>query len=119
MKERLVNLKSNESSLARLDGIRLSARELAEARVQMMRAEAIADVVYDAWVGAGSLVRRVVAAVSRKAGELANAYAESALRAGARKRDEYLAQATDTADLEHRFRMLEEPRYVPLLLTRA
>lgn len=119
MTERLAKLQRDESALARLDNIRLSAHQLAEARVQMMRAEAIADLVYGAWIWSSSLVRRAAAAIARKSSELANAHAESVIRAGARKRDEYLAQATDTADLERRFRTLEAPRCVPLNFTRA
>lgn len=119
MNERLENVNDNASSLARLDGIRLSAHELAEARVQMLRAEAMAEIVYGTWIGSRRVARRVAATISRKAGELANAYAESAFRAGTRKRDEYLAQATDTADLERRLRVLQAPRHVPLLLARA
>lgn len=111
MKERLANLGKDESAVARLDSILLSAHELAEARVQMLRAEAIADFVYSAWI----LVRRAAAGIACKSSELADAYAESAMRAGARKRDEYLSRATDIADLERRLRMLQAPHQVPLV----
>ena len=50
-------------------------------------------------------------AMTRNLAAMANRYAESAMRAAMRQRDEYLAQATDTADLERRLRTWQAPRY--------
>jgi len=105
------NSQSYRETLARLESIRLSPYQLAEARAQLSRAEAIADVVYAAWSALSTLTRRVAAAIARSSGALADAYAESALKASMRQRDRYLAQATDTADLERRLRSWQAPRY--------
>ena len=99
-------------TMRRLESVRLSTHQLAEARAQLLRAEAIADLVYSVWTVSSALARRLTAAITRKSAALANRYAESALQAAMRQRDKYLAQATDTADLERRLRTWQAPRYV-------
>lgn len=98
-------------TMARLESVRLSPYQLAEARAQLLRAEAIADLVCGAWTASSALARQLKAAITRKLAALANRYAESAMRAAMRQRDKYLAQATDTADLERRLRTWQAPRY--------
>ena len=105
------NSDSYQETLARLESVRLSPYQLAEARIQLARAEAIADLVYGAWRALSSLTRRVASVIVRQSAALADTYAESALKASMRQRDRYLAQATDTADLERRLRSWQAPRY--------
>jgi hypothetical protein len=100
---------------SRLESVRLTPSQLAEARIQLARAEAIADLVYGAWTALSSVTRHVAAAIARRFATLADAYAESAMHADMDRRDRYLAQATDVADLERRFRSWQSPRYAPHL----
>ncbi len=105
------NSHKHSDTMARLESVRLSPCQLAEARAQLLRAEVIADLVYGACTASSTLARRLKAAITRKSAALANRYAESAMRAAMRQRDKYLAQATDTADLERRLRMWQARRY--------
>jgi len=98
-------------TMARLDSVRLSPYRLAEARAQLLRAEAISDLVYRAWITSSALARWLTAAIKRKSVAVADRCAESAMRAAMRQRDAYLAQATDTADLERRLRTWQAPRF--------
>ena len=100
-----------QDTLSLLESVRLRPHQLAEARIQLARAEAIADLVYAAWTALSSVTRRAAAAIVRKSAALADAYAESAMQASMRQRDRYLTQATDTADLERRLRSWHAPRY--------
>lgn len=107
----LSNSHKYSETMARLESVRLGPCQLAEARAQLLRAEAIVEFVYGAWTASSALVRRLKAAITRKSAALANRYAESAMRSAMRQRDKYLAQATDTADLERRLRTWQAPRY--------
>ena len=98
----------NQDTLSLLEKVRLTGPKLAEARAQLLRAEAIAGFVYGAW----SLAQYAFAAIARKAVALADEFARSAMRSGERRRDAYLAQATDTADLERRVRAWQARWYV-------
>jgi hypothetical protein len=104
-----------QQTSASLQSIRLTPCQLAEARFQLARAEAIADLVYRAWTAFSSVTRHVGAAIARRSAALVDAYAESAMHANMDRRDRYLAQATDVADLERRFRSWQSPRYAPHL----
>jgi len=106
------NSQKSSDTMIRLESVRLSARQLAEARAQLIQAEAIADVVHRGWKLSCLAARRMKAALTRKTAALANRYAESALRAASRQRDSYLAQATDTADLERRLQTWQSPRFM-------
>lgn len=105
------NSHSYQETLEMLTSVRLSAHQLAEARIQLARAEAFADLVYGAWTVLGSVTRRATAAIVRAFAALADTYAQSASKASMRQRDRYLTQATDTADLERRLRSWQTPRY--------
>ena len=102
----------DQDTLALLEKVRLSGPELAEARAQLLRAEAIADIVYRAWRLTSDVTRRVIAAIARKSVALADSFANSLMRSGERQRDAYLAQATDTAELEQRVRAWQARWYV-------
>jgi hypothetical protein len=78
----------------------------------LLRAEAVAEFVHRVWIATNALARRVIAAIARKSIALADSFADSAMRSGERQRDAYLAQATDTADLEQRIRFWQARRYV-------
>ena len=107
-----------KGTYARLATVRLSSYELAAARAQLLQAEAIADFVHGAWTVTSALARRAARAMARKVTALLDAFAESAFRASSRQRDSYLAQATDTADLERRIRSWHAGRFVPMSVTR-
>ena len=98
----------NQDTLVLLERVRLSGPKLAEARFQLLRGEAMADLICGAW----RLTVRALGAIAGKARALADSMANSAMRSGEHQRDAYLAQATDTADLEHRIRYWQARGYV-------
>ncbi len=99
-------------TFAGLESVRLSAYQLAEARVQMARAETIANLIYGAWIG----LRSAASAVAGIFNGIADAYGDSALKAGMRQRDQYLSRSVDAADLERRLRTWQTPLYVTRLV---
>lgn len=114
MTNRLQKFTEVQDTLTLLGKVRISARELAQARAQLLRAEAIADLLYRAWIATRTMARRLGVAIVRRAAAFANAYAESAIRVSERTRDAYLSRATDTADLERRMRSWQMRGWVPL-----
>lgn len=112
MNYKLRKCHNDQETLALLEKVRLSAPKLAEARAQLLRAEAMAEFLYGAWSLASGGTRRVATAVARKGAALADSFARSALDASERRRDAYLAKATDTAELEQRVRAWQARWYV-------
>ncbi|MBI3371437.1 MAG: hypothetical protein HY017_06720 [Betaproteobacteria bacterium] len=102
----------NQDTLALLEKVRLTGPRLAEARAQLLRAEAMADFLHGAWRLTSDAARRMAAAVARKTVAIANSFARSAMDSGERRRDAYLAKATDTAELEQRVRSWQARWYV-------
>ena len=98
------NSRNDQSTLARLASIRLNAHDHARARAEVLRAEAIADLLHRAWSASSTNARRFISAVRGRVITRANAYAQSAMRSSERKREAYIARATDLADLERRIR---------------
>ncbi len=102
----------NQDTLALLEKVDLTDLKLVEARAQLLRSEAMAEFLYGAWRLTSDFTRRAAAAIARKAVVLADSFARSAIRAGERRRDAYLAQAADTAELEQRIRFWQARGYV-------
>ena len=102
---------NDQRDVERLESIRLTSAELAAARAQWAQAETIAALIFRAWTASMALVRRVIAAIVRKSVAHADSFADSAMRASERERDEYFSGAVDAADLERRIRSWQSRRY--------
>jgi len=109
------NSHNEADAIADLSSIRLSPSGLAEARAELLRAEAIAEAIHRGWTASYVLAHWLKAVTTRKFAAVADRYSESAMRATMRQRDLYLGQATDTADLERRLQTWQMPRYAPHL----
>lgn len=112
MNYKLRKYHKDQETLALLEKVQLSAPDLAEARAQLLRAEAMAGFLYGAWRLTRNATRAVAAAVARKTVALADSFARSAMDSSERRRDAYLAKATNTAELEQRVRAWQARWYV-------